>query len=70
MAAPWLHSACSPQRGESQRPCGTGWHDTFATMLGQGNDLMIEALAMYSNLRRFTVTTSEPIEYRWEQLTA
>jgi hypothetical protein len=39
------------------------WYEG-ATILGQGNDLMIEALATYSNLRRFTVTTSEQIEYR------
>jgi hypothetical protein len=33
-------------------------------IFGQGSDLMIEALATYSNLRHFTVTTSAQIEQR------
>ena len=34
------------------------WYER-APIVGQGNDLMIEALATYSNVRRFTVSTSE-----------
>ena len=34
------------------------WYER-SPIVGQGNDLMIEALATYSNVRRFTVSTSE-----------
>jgi hypothetical protein len=39
------------------------WYER-APIVGQGNDLMIEALASYSNVRRFTVSTSESVAPR------
>ena len=39
------------------------WYER-SPIVGQGNDLMVEALATYSNVRRFTVSTSESVAPR------